>query len=317
MWGALNNALTMWYYWLMYYLAMYSQQMSPLQTSGNQYNQYAQTVQANTSPETIVLSYAPDLGNQLVRTFPEFIPQPVTFQAAVQSGWIPYPNTCNPTLGYTLVRPASEANPSSLLFTQAGQLAGFGVRIWGNVPAPLVEAGYLLPVQGQPYAHDIYVVTRSSKLLCSGNSAPEIVGDRVLINGRYPVQLNTTAATSNGWMSGMCMPEMGIHYSTDIYTPGQNTWNPDTLNPVIALYDAQTGHINGVLINTWNWQSSEEPTGVWEQGITTPMFCMNWCANSGCHFNGVAHWNTFHWYFRDPSQISCAGAPCQLSDYKM
>jgi len=312
--GALNNVVMMWHL-LMYYLYMYSLNMSPPHNSGNQYHEFVELeLQGTPAPATVETSPT-DVGDQLLRTFPQFISPPIILEGALEAGWMPYQQTCNPILGFPYYM---WPDPISLLFTAAGQIAGFGVRILGNVSTQLIEAGYLIPVQGKPSAYDIFVVTRSSEFLCSGSNAPETIGDRLLINGRFPIELTAAAATANGWMSGMCMPQMGIHYSTDINKPGQNTWNAATLNPVIPLYSAQTGHIDGLLINTWNWQdSSMEPYGVWEQGITTPQFCMNWCANSGCHFNGVQQWNTLHWYFTNPTQISCTGAPCQAGPYQV
>ncbi len=184
--------------------------------------------------------------------------------------------------------------------------------------------------------YDIYILTRDPSLLCSGAKDPSgaVVGDRLNINGKFPIPLTMPLAQGAGWVMGNCIPQMGIHHAFDLAAPGKQTWNASTLVPVLPMYDAKTQRINSILFNVWNLQwvscklfilmycyslalimvggSQVEPLGMYEGPFTNGLFCKNWCADSGCGWEGVTVWTTLHFHFVDPETISCEGAPCKL-----
>jgi len=252
-------------------------------------------------------------GDRLLRTYFLFSPQPTTMNDAIAQGWNNVSSGCDPNYGIRFSNPygISHYNPTFLHFTSAGQLAGFGIRVWGDVPSQLLDAGLWNPAPDVSGANDIYLSTRASGLMCSGRTdATQVVGDRLLINGIFPIQLNSTSAKSNGWVEGRCLYQMGSHYAYDLNAPGNQTWNPTSLVPVLPMYSPSTGNINAILFNVWNLQWTE-PLGVFEGPFPNGLFCANWCKDTGCTFEGVSVWSTLHWHFVDPSTISCTGARCQ------
>jgi len=266
----------------------------------------------------LLLSYtatpANGFGDRLLRTYFLFANQPLTLTAATTNGWFNLTSQCDPNVGLKYSNPwgISRFNPTFLLYTSAGQIAGFGVRVWGSVPETLVLNGLWIAAADEPGAYDIYLRTRSPEILCSGqsdNSNP--LGDRLEINGNLSIPLTMSGAQASGWVMGNCLYEMGIHHAYDISAPGKQTWNKDTLAPVLPMYEPSSGRINAILINVGNYQNTE-PLGVFEGPFTSGLFCKNWCSNSGCTFKGVTVWTTLHWHFVDPSTISCNSAPCQL-----
>jgi len=254
-------------------------------------------------------------GDRLLRTYFLFENQPLTASAAQAAYWTNVNAAgCDPRFGYQYSNPSgiSKSNPTFLFYTAAGQLAGFGIRVWGTLPAPLLKAGLWIPaLDGEADAYDIYLQTRSPSTLCSGAPDSNAVGNTLNINGNFPIPLNMSVAEEAGWVSGNCIYQMGIHHAYDIAQPFNQTWDASTLVPVMPMYEPTTGNINAILINIWNYQRTE-PIGVCEGPFTSGLFCKNWCANTNCHFDGVSIWTTLHWHFVDPSTISCSAAPCQL-----
>lgn len=264
---------------------------------------------------TVVVSISADgFGDRLLRTYFLFQKQPMNMSDAINAGWYNLSSSCDPTFGYQFAASASGAtryNPTFLFYTASGQLAGFGIRVWAHVSPQLVSAGLFMPVSSGVY--DIYITTRSQKMICSSTMDEDVpIGDRLNINGQFSIPLTMADAESSGWVMGNCIYEMGIHHAYDLSAPGNMSWNPSTLVPVMPMYDAVTHNINAVLFNVWNYQYTE-PLGVYEGPFTSGLFCDNWCANSGCNWRGIDIWTTLHWHFVDPSSISCSGAPCVLS----
>jgi len=253
-------------------------------------------------------------GDRLLRTFILFRNQPLTVSQVIAKGWEPFMgNSCNSQYGgipysHSAYGP-SEFNPTFLIYSPAGQLSGFGVRVWGSMSSYLVKNNMMIQVSNNVY--DIFLTTRDPSSVCSGQTYSQVLGDRLLLNGFFPIPLNMSGAEASGWVMGNCIGRMGIHHAYDLAAPGNQTWNPSSLVPIMPMYDAQRHTINAVLFNVWNLQDIE-PLGVWEGPFPSSLFCLNWCANTGCHFSGVTVWTTLHWHFVNPSSISCRSASCVL-----
>lgn len=78
----------------------------------------------------------------------------------------------------------SEHAPITIFYTPAGDLAGVGVRVFGDGPsgasALAVTHKYLLPAPGG--GRDISVSFRSVEAVCSTEKSSEAIGDRLVIN---------------------------------------------------------------------------------------------------------------------------------------
>jgi len=208
--------------------------------------------------------------------------------------------------------PSSSA-PITLYYTSAGQLSGYGVRVYGQPPASLVP-NFWVPATDDDDAYDINVIFRNSSIICSGQFDDQnpVLGDQVSINNQFNIPLNSTDAKNAGWVMGNCIPEMGIHYAYDLNAPGSQTWNVSSLVPTLPMYNPEDGYINAVLVSIPNAQLYE-PLGEWEGPFLPSIFCGNWCRLSGCDFSGEANvFSTLHLMFRDPSLNDCDGAPCKL-----
>lgn len=208
------------------------------------------------------------------------------------------------------------------------------MRVTGFVAPYLVQRGFWRKVGSNQY--DVFIRTRDAKVMCSGEKTPDMLGDRLEINGFFNIPLNTSDAVKQGWFPGNCINKMGIHYSYDLAAPGSISWNASTLLPVQPMYDAKRATINAVLFNIPHWEYvrirsslhthqsvkidplsylqpiQTEPIGEFEGPFPNNLFCWNWCANTGCNFPGVDLWSTMHWLLVDPTTVSCEGAPCSL-----
>jgi len=265
------------------------------------------------APSKDLSTSAAGFGDRLLRTFFLFRKQPLTMQDALNAGWHPFMgNSCSSEYGgIPFAKSAygpSEFNPTMLMFTPAGQLSGFGVRVWGNMSPFLVSNNMLVQTTD---GYDVFLNTRDPNSVCSGQTYSQVLGDRLLLNNFFPIPLNMSGAQASGWVMGNCIGRMGMHHAYDLSSPGSQTWNASTQVPILPMYDAKRHTINAILFNVWDLQAIE-PLGVWEGPFPSALYCLNWCGNSGCHFNGVTVWSTLHWHFVDPSSISCSGAPCVL-----
>jgi len=252
--------------------------------------------------------------NQLYRTFLIFKTMPLNTTDAEAMGWTAFSGECDPNLGIGYssgYSGPSETSQGFLYFTMAGQIAGFGARVFtDSVPVNMIPK-YWVPVNGISNAYDISLMFRDPSFMCSGKTSPYVLGDRISINNMFPLPQTSDDATAQGWVAGQCIGEMGIHYSLDITSPGQMTWNSSTLLPVMPMYGVNDKQIKAILINSASYQYTE-PIGEFEGPFTNGLFCLNWCSNSGCTFSGTSIWTTFHWLFTDYKSVSCSGAPCKL-----
>jgi len=253
--------------------------------------------------------------DRLYRTFLMFDVMPLNVSAARSGGWTSFTN-CDPKLGiaYSSVSGGpTEFSPGFLYFTSAGQISGFGARIWSEyVPQNLVPR-FWKPVAGVPGAYDLSISFRKASTMCSGSTNKEVLGDQVSINNDYLIPENSDIATAAGWVMGDCISQMGIHYSFDLNAQhGKMTWNSSSLLPIMPMYGVNDKQIKAVLIATPTYQYTF-PLGEFEGPFTNGLFCFNWCPNTGCTFSGTSVWTTFHWLFTNYAEVSCTGAPCAFN----
>jgi hypothetical protein len=107
-----------------------------------------------------------DVGNVLERTFLLFKSQPLNSSAAEEAGWTSFTD-CDPNFGiaYAYSSGGPDADNSPILYyTQSGQLAGFGERVWGQPPEALVGQ-FWRPVSDGVF--DITISTRDPSVMCS------------------------------------------------------------------------------------------------------------------------------------------------------
>jgi len=259
------------------------------------------------------IAEAAAVGDRLLRTFEVFSNMPLDLATAESLGWTTTTSSCSS--GYVYVPPGggiSKSNSIFLVFSGAGQIGGFGVRVYGDStmssqlsPAFWVETG------DQQY--DLTVYTRDPSTLCSSTPQAETLGDRVLVAGTLDIPLTMSEAEAAGWYAGNCINKMGIHHSYDVASPGNMTWDASTLVPIMPMFDAVNGTINAVLFNVPDWQHTE-PLGDWEGPFLVRLMCLNWCSSDPCAFPGVTTFSTMHWLFVDPATISCSGAACTLGE---
>ena len=124
-------------------------------------------------------------------------------------------------------------------------------------------------------------------------------------------------------MPGNCIQGMGIHYAYDIKKPGDQTWDANTLFPLQPMYNSESGKIVAILFtNPWFFfffffvlilaLERVYPLGDWEGPFLNFLYCKNWCADTGCHWDNTLTWSTMHWLFTDPENQQCKDAPCKL-----
>jgi len=252
--------------------------------------------------------------DQLYRSFLIFKQMPLNTTTAEAMGWTAFSGVCDPNLGIAYSSGDSgptETSQGFLYFTMAGQIAGFGARVFSDGVSLNLIPKYWVPVDGINNTYDISLIFRDPSYMCSGEVSPYVLGDRISINNNIPLPQTSDDATSQGWVAGACITEMGIHYSLDISSPGMMTWNSSTLLPVMPMYGVDDHQIKAILINSATFQYTE-PIGEFEGPFNNAFFCLNWCSDTGCTFSGTDIWTTFHWLFTNYKDVSCAGAPCKL-----
>jgi hypothetical protein len=263
-------------------------------------------------------------GDRVLLTFGRFAKMPLTIEAAENAGWalVNSSVSCNEELGgYLYSRRGGEPTkraPQLLVFTEAGEFGGFGVRLFGAASDTLQERGFWSDRFG---TNQLIVRTRARKAACNAAvGGGPVVGDRLVLldNSEQGFEIPTTMsrAVQNKWSRGNCIPKMGTHFAIDVLSPGNMTWNAESLLPIMPMYRPTDGSISAVLINTDNAQTVFTAGGAWEglgpAGFPSSIFCKNWCADSGCHWNDATGFTTLHWLFSDLSLNTCDDAVCKL-----
>jgi len=267
-------------------------------------------------PTPVRSSLRGDFGDRLLRSFLVFKQQPLTVDDAQNQGFTEFTDGCT-QFGHGYAKGSDGSGPTKgdsaiLYFTEGGQLAGFGSRMWGEAPDNLIQQGYWMAADDQGESYDLILQTRDPSMICSGDTDSNVLGDRLVINGIMEIPLTMPAAQTAGWVEGNCIPKMGIHHAFDLNYPSSQSWNASSLVPVLPMYSAQTGAVTAVLLASSDAQRIEPLFGDWEGPFINPLFCKNWCANTGCTFPGVMLWTTMHWLFEDPSLNTCDGAMCVI-----
>jgi len=239
--------------------------------------------------------------DRVLHTYFAFTALPLTVSDATAQGWSAMDGICDTNLGvqYAQSGGPSRTTPISLYFTAGGQFAGFGITVNGAPPAP-ISSFWWLQSDGR---YQLYVSTRlaASKIMCDGTSSQDAVGNVVVLNQPGPavvIPLTDTVASDMGWTNGSCLPKMGRHWSWDV--SGSNTWNWQTLLPVMPMY--MNGSLVTILINTAQW-TVPYPVGDFEGPFVNSLMCLNWCS-SNCNFNADI-WSTMHFFFSDPNFNNC------------
>jgi len=245
---------------------------------------------------------------------------PLSARDASSKGWKNMSSSCYWGRGMPMAMSAKGPTgtyPIILYFNPGGQLNGYSLRMYhplSSVNRPFWDAPSTLgDCAGEPQCYDLVVMFREASKSCVRTNFAETLGDRVVVgtSQKMTLPLTGTDAKSKGWVQGNCIPSMGTHYNLDLKAPGRQTWNSSTLFYVTPMYDHDTGSINAILVSSPHlckiW-----PLGPWEGPFPNPLFCKNWCANTGCTFSGTMIWSTSHFWFRDPHKIDCTGTKCKL-----
>jgi len=277
------------------------------------------------------LSFADSVGDRFLHTALTYSTFPITTRDAQSSGWV-RAGPCVPGRGLPFIpkNGVSKASPGILYYSESlGYVSGLTIRRWSGPEKSNAGAFWELPKINVTCAAgtctDITMVFRDPKAVCgnsseafaatmpdTGNSIASI-GDRLLVGSKlFPVPINSTLAKKAGWSEGNCIPHMGIHYSYVFGGSPQGPWNASSLFPLLPMYDPISGHINAVLIGNPHGSLHVTPVGWWEGPFVNAFMCKNWCSDSRCGFSGTMIWTTMHFYFRDPSTISCNGARCKI-----
>jgi len=259
-----------------------------------------------------------DLGSYFFRDYTEYYTLPMNTSSAMANNWVQNYSSCDPNLGIRWDQEKNgvlETNPISLFFTPAGQLAGIGVTLYGNVFQNLVNLGYLQPLgmlQGYQ-AYFLSITFRNASTVCSSEISSSVIGDTLIVNANsISVQLPLTEqeAVSALWTPGSCFSTMGYHYFYDLATAPNMSWVGANLLPVVMMYNQ--GSFNAFFFASGIEQQSLFNTNQWDP-IPLPdlLMCKNWC-DSKCTFNDTSVWSTMHIYANNYNEVTCPGG-CTIS----
>jgi len=259
---------------------------------------------------------AQDIGDRVAHTFLKFDALPLNSDDATASGWKPY-GDCMDGLGIPFVdqgNTPSTSYPVIAYYTAAGQMAGVGVRVFADdLPATLVGTWYKPADDGNGY--EVSVTFRDPAIVCDASqSAPETVGDRLVINqdtAALTIPVSETDAINAGFTAGGCIGGMGTHYSYDLATSPALSYNMSTLVPVTPMF--YNGAISAFLISSPSVQEIIPVIGAWEGPFLNAVWCYNWC-DSSCSSNfgdsGTSVWSSMHFLLLDHSTLSCPAGHC-------
>jgi len=255
------------------------------------------------------------IGDRLLRDYTVYDSIPITATEAKSEGWT-IQGTCDPNRGYKASFSASgptESNPIALFFTAAGQVAGIGVNVYGQVKQSLVNQGYFEVVDAANQIYFIAVSFRNASMMCSGAQSNDTLGDTLIINAgklSRPIPLTEKDTTMGNWTRGSCFYSMGYHWFYDLSSAPVMSWQAANMLPIVPMYS------NGV-INAFFFASSVVQQGLfyanWWDSIPLLDFlmCKNWC-DSSCTFHDTSAWSTMHIYLRDYTKATCPGG-CTIS----
>jgi len=263
----------------------------------------------------IIAASSVPIGDRLIRTYTEYVPLPATVADAIAAGW----NTtglCDPVLGikfnYHGFVPTMDS-PMTLYFTQAGQAAGVGIEVYGDLPMNLINLGFWIQLDPNDSQYHMTVSFRSSTEMCSSTPSPNRLGDRLIINAdglAFQIPTTESGALANNWHKGSCFSGMGYHWFFDLSTAPVMSWMAENLLPVVAMYNNNS--INAIFFASTSVQQGIFDAHWWEPiPLINALMCKNTC-DSDCTFSGTSLWSTFHVYLRDYTQVTCDGG-CTIS----
>jgi len=248
--------------------------------------------------------FSQGIGDRLDRTALLYVSLPLTIDDAVANGWQNLTGDCDPDIGIAFVDTSdgpSKSHPIMLYFTSGGQIAGVGMAHFGE-PAEGLEQYW------QSQLGVFYLATvsfRPSQDMCSGNTFPETIGTQLVLDQgtvNLAIPLNESAAKVAQWTKGACIGGMGTHWSYDLASAPNMTWQSSNLLPIVTMYNEEAGGVlSAFFFNTATIQIAE-PFSPWEI-VTSGLMCLNWCDDS-CSWD-VSFWNTLHFYVDDHSLNTC------------
>jgi len=255
-------------------------------------------------------------GTSMERTFTKYAGLPVGEGALAAAGWTKS-STCDPVIGHMWTqegKAATKSKPLVLYTTNAGQMSGVGVHIYGELPKPQQRWVTDLPSAGAN-GYRVDVAFRKGSIICSGEKSDAIIGDALIVNpganggDSKELSLTQAGAEAEGWHRGSCFDGMGTHSFFDTSIAGRGlgnkmSWKAENLFPVVAMY--HEGKVNAIFFASWVVQQSIfSGAHQWE-----PVPLVNWamCQNTcdrDCTFEGTSAFSTLHVYFRDHNEVKC------------
>jgi len=252
--------------------------------------------------------FSASIGDRLIRTYTVYQDLPQNITNAQSLGWL-QSSTCDPYLGIPFNFQASAPSvdyPLTLYFTAAGQLAGAAVEVFGSVEQNLLSKGFFQTTANSDQWH-ISISFRAPSAMCSGITTPGSIGDRLVINANtiaYPLPTTEQSAISGKWHKGSCFYGMGHHYFYDLASAPNMSWKSANLLPVVTMFDK--GVINAVFFASSTIQQGLFGAHWWEPiPLFNALMCKNTC-DADCTFQGTSAWSTFHLYFREYQEVTCA-----------
>jgi len=247
------------------------------------------------------------IGDRLIRTYTDYVILPLNTSSAHSTGWLSSP-TCNPKLGfawnYRSTKPSVDY-PLTIYFTPNGYPSGIAVEVFGSVDSNLLQKGFFKQIA--PGQWRISLTFRPSEEVCGKTASPISIGDRIVVNAdtiAYSIPTTESTAINQKWHKGSCFYGMGHHYFYDLVTAPMMSWNSSNLLPVVTMYDK--GQINAIFIASSTVQQGFSGAHWWEPvPLVNYLMCKNTC-DGDCTFSGTTAWSTFHVYFKQYTQVTCA-----------
>jgi hypothetical protein len=255
-----------------------------------------------------------ELGSGLWRTYTKNVVMPTTASDATSMGWATADaSDCVDGLGIKWGQNSdgqpSQSKPIVLYYTPNGQLSAIGTVAYGAFNGTVVDEGYWEKIGDEEYF--ISVTTRDPSVVCDASySDDNLIGDRVLINANSlgrSIPLTQSDAISQNYETGACFASMGTHSFYDVAgVDGAMTWESMNLMPVVPMYDRNNNfNLNAIFFTTPWIQQSMFNANQWEPVFLVDyLMCQNWCDDS-CGWDDTHAWSTMHFYFSDPTTITC------------
>jgi len=241
------------------------------------------------------------LGENLTTIYTKNFPQPVTVEEASAQGWKARVSQCDPDLGipYTQGGEDARATPMTIYFTSGGQISGIGTDVYDKVEARLLTEQYYTEVSTKRW--HIAVAFRPPEQMCSGQTYPAKVGDRVVVSpkgAKRVIPWEESGAKAEGYHRGSCFDGMGWHYFLDLETAPTMSWRSANLMPIVPMYNLDGQFHAFFFASSKKQQGLINPRG-WEPiFLITPLMCKNTC-DKDCVFKGAYGFSTMHIYFND------------------